>query len=54
MTDTPWPDIDYSVIACQQVLGEDHSVFSLQWVVVPPDTPGRRVVKVVLRPGEET
>lgn len=40
MTDKTWPDIDPSAIACQQILEEDHSVFSLQWVVVPPGTPG--------------
>ena len=29
-------NIDYHEIACQQVLAEDHSVFSIQWIVVPP------------------
>lgn len=29
------PEKDYHEIACQQVLAEDHSVFSIQWVVIP-------------------
>ncbi|HZV81427.1 MAG TPA: hypothetical protein VFF53_04585 [Geobacteraceae bacterium] len=28
-------NVDYHEIACQQVLAEDHSVFSVQWIVVP-------------------
>lgn len=29
--------IEYYEIACQQVLEEDYSVFSIQWVVIPGD-----------------
>lgn len=29
------PEIDNNKIACQQILAEDHSVFSLQMVVIP-------------------
>ncbi|MBT0654590.1 hypothetical protein [Geomobilimonas luticola] len=29
--------IEYYEIACQQVLEKDHSVFSIQWVVLPED-----------------
>jgi hypothetical protein len=31
---------DHSVIACQQILEENHSVFSIQWVVVPAAASG--------------
>lgn len=30
---------DYHEIACQQILAEDQSVFSIQWVVLPVTTP---------------
>ncbi len=30
------PEIDQDRVACQQVLEEDHSVFSIQWLVIPP------------------
>lgn len=29
------PDVEAEIIACQQILEEDHSVFSIQWVVIP-------------------
>ena len=29
------PEIDNDRIACQQILAEDHSVFSIQWLVIP-------------------
>ncbi|MCM0084530.1 hypothetical protein L4X63_23430 [Geomonas sp. Red32] len=29
------PEIDPDTIACQQILEADHSVFSIQWVVIP-------------------
>jgi len=32
---------DYHEIACQQILAEDQSVFSIQWVVIPGVTPLR-------------
>ena len=31
------PKIQYYEIACQQVLEEDYSVFSIQWVVIPAE-----------------
>lgn len=31
------PDIDPDKIACQQILAEDQSVYSIQWVVIPAD-----------------
>lgn len=31
------PDVEAEIIACQQILEEDHSVFSIQWVVIPPE-----------------
>lgn len=33
------PDIDTDTIACQQVLEADHSVFSIQWVVISDVSP---------------
>ena len=33
------PEIDADKIACQQVLAADHSVFSIQWVVIPGVSP---------------
>jgi hypothetical protein len=32
------PDIDRDKIACQQILAEDQSVYSIQWLVLPPET----------------
>lgn len=29
------PDVEAEIIVCQQVLEDDHSVFSIQWVVIP-------------------
>ncbi len=29
------PEIDADKIVCQQILEADHSVFSIQWVVIP-------------------
>jgi len=29
------PEIDADKIACQQILEADHSVFSIQWIVIP-------------------
>jgi len=31
------PDIDSDRIACQQILAEDQSVYSIQWVVLPAE-----------------
>lgn len=31
------PDIDSDKIACQQILAEDQSVYSIQWVVLPAE-----------------
>ncbi len=33
------PEIDADRIACQQILTADHSVFSIQWVVIPGVSP---------------
>lgn len=33
------PDINPGEIACQQILTPDHSVFSIQWIVVPEASP---------------
>ncbi len=33
------PAIDTDRIACQQILEKDHSVFSIQWIVIPPGIP---------------
>ncbi len=33
------PEIDGDKIACQQILAADHSVFSIQWVVIPGLSP---------------
>lgn len=33
------PDIDAEKIACQQILETDHSVFSIQWIVIPDVSP---------------
>jgi len=33
----PQPNIQYYEVACQQVLEEDYSVFSVQWAVFPAD-----------------
>lgn len=33
------PEIDADTIACQQILEADHSVFSIQWVVIPGGSP---------------
>ncbi len=33
------PEIDADKIACQQILEADHSVFSIQWVVIPGASP---------------
>jgi hypothetical protein len=30
------PETDNYRVACQQILEEDHSVFSIQWVILPP------------------
>jgi len=30
------PETENYKVACQQILEEDHSVFSIQWVVLPP------------------
>ena len=30
------PETDNYRVACQQILEEDHSVFSIQWIVLPP------------------
>lgn len=47
----PYPD--YAEIACQQILEADHSVFSIQWIVVPPGAPGSmdgaRLLEMYLR-----
>lgn len=39
MTAQQRPQPDYAEIACQQILEADHSVFSIQWTVAPPDAP---------------
>lgn len=33
------PEIDAEQIACQQILEADHSVFSIQWIVIPGALP---------------
>jgi hypothetical protein len=33
------PDLEAEIIACQQVLEDDHSVFSIQWLVIPRQFP---------------
>jgi len=30
------PEIEIGRVACQQILEEDHSIFSIQWVILPP------------------
>jgi len=35
MTPDKLPEVEAEIIACQQVLEDDHSVFSIQWVVIP-------------------
>jgi hypothetical protein len=30
------PETDNYKVACQQILEEDHTVFSIQWIVLPP------------------
>lgn len=39
MTPDILPEIDGDRIAYQQILGEDHSVFSIQWLVIPDNPP---------------
>lgn len=34
------PEIDADKIACQQIIANDHSVFSIQWVFIPGISPG--------------
>src|SRR6185369_11005637 len=30
------PETDNYRVACQQILEKDHSVFSIQWIILPP------------------
>lgn len=43
------PDIDSDQIACQQILAEDQSVYSIQWVVLPPEAAGRLTAGLLLQ-----
>lgn len=47
----PAPDAnpDYHEIACQQILAEDHSVFSIQWVVLPATVPAQVTAATLLQ-----
>lgn len=40
---------DFHEIACQQVLAEDHSVFSIQWVVLPATVPAQVTAAALLQ-----
>jgi len=40
---------DYHEIACQQILDEDHAVFSIQWVVIPATAPVSMTAQSVLQ-----
>lgn len=43
------PEIDTDRIACQQILAQDHSVFSIQWVVIPQGVPAGLTADSLLR-----
>lgn len=43
------PDIDSDKIACQQILAEDQSVYSIQWVVLPAEAAAGLTAAVVLQ-----
>ncbi|NJD91813.1 MAG: hypothetical protein FIA91_09905 [Geobacter sp.] len=43
------PDIDPDKIACQQILAEDQSVYSIQWVVIPTDAAAGLTAAAVLQ-----
>jgi hypothetical protein len=32
------PEIEIGRVACQQILEEDHSIFSIQWIILPPNS----------------
>ncbi len=48
MTTSRTPEPRYSDVACQQILAEDRSVFSIQWIDIPYPLPSPVTIELLL------